>query len=172
MLSPFALRLLPLEIAAPSSEKRALVPTVNLQYATIAGLSLGGIDSFKGIPSTQPPVGPIPRKPPQPITANLGTVLAIGASRSRPQFFASTNSSLLPVDVIMELTDKGFLQTVLDSGKDWLTVNVQCPSTAAANSSLPVVYRMFRRVFEFGPTQTYDASEPISTSVARGKDII
>jgi hypothetical protein len=57
MLSPFALCLLPLAITAPSSEKRVLVPTVNLQYATIAGSSLGGIDSFKGIPYTQPPVG-------------------------------------------------------------------------------------------------------------------
>jgi hypothetical protein len=54
MLSPFALRLLPLAIAEPTSEKGALVLIVNLQYATIVGSNLGGIDSFKGIPYTQP----------------------------------------------------------------------------------------------------------------------
>jgi carboxylesterase type B len=111
-------------------------------------------------------------KPPQPIAANLWTVMAIGVPRSRPQLLTSTNSNLLPVDVITELTDKGFFRTVSDSGKDCLTVNVQYPSTAAANSSLPVVYWMFRGAFEFGSTQTCDASELISTSVARGKDII
>jgi carboxylesterase type B len=31
---------------------------------------------------------------------------------------------------------------------------------------------MFRGAFEFGSTQTYDASELISTSVVRAKDII
>ncbi|KAH8796358.1 Alpha/Beta hydrolase protein [Hyaloscypha finlandica] len=149
-----------------------LVLTVNLQYATIVGSSLGGIDSFKGIPYTQPPAWPIRLKPPQPITTNLGTVMATGVPRPCPQFLTSTNSSLLPVDVITELTDKGVFRTVLDSEKDCLTVNVQFPSTAAAVSSLPVIYWMFQGAFEFGSTQTYDVSELISTSVARGKDTI
>jgi carboxylesterase type B len=172
MLSPFALCLLPLAIAAAASEKRALVLTVNLQYATIVGSSLGGIDSFKGIPYTQPPAWPIRLKPPQPITTNLGTVMATGVPRPCPQFLTSTNSSLLPVDVITELTDKSVFRTVLDSGKDCLTLNVQFTSTAAADSSVLVVYLMFQGAFELGSTQTYDASELIATSVARGKDII
>jgi hypothetical protein len=50
ILSPFALCLLPPATTAPTSEKRALILAVNLQYATIVGASLGGIDSFKGIP--------------------------------------------------------------------------------------------------------------------------
>lgn len=172
MFSLLALCLAPLAIAAPSSEKRALAPTVNLQYATVVGSSLGGIDSFKGIPYAQPPVGPLRLKPPQPITSNLGTVMATGIPRSCPQFLTSTNSSLLPVDVITEITDTGFFQAVSDAGEDCLTVNVQRPSTVTANSSLPVVYWMFGGAFEFGSTQTYDASELISTSVAEGKDII
>jgi carboxylesterase type B len=56
--------------------------------------------------------------------------------------------------------------------KDCLTINVQFPSTTAANSNLPVFYWIFRGAFEFGSTQTYDANELISTSVARGKDTI
>lgn len=172
MLSLLAICLLPLAIAVPHAEKRAVAPTVNLEYATVVGSSLAGIDSFKGIPYAQPPVGNLRLKPPQPITSNLGTVVATGVPRACPQFLTSTNSSLIPTDVLTELTDMGFFQTFSDAGEDCLTVNVQRPSTATASSSLPVVYWMYGGAFEFGSTQTYDASELISTSVAQGKDII
>jgi carboxylesterase type B len=168
----FALCLLPLAIAAPRTEKREVIPTVNLEYATVIGSSLAGIDSFKGIPYAQPPVGNLRLKPPQPITSNLGTVVATGIPRACPQFLTSTNSSSIPSDVLTELTDTGFFQAFSDAGEDCLTLNVQRPSTATANSSLPVVYWMYGGAFEFGSTQTYDASELISTSVAQGKDII
>jgi carboxylesterase type B len=172
MFSLLVLCVLPLVIAAPTSEKRQLAPTVNLQYATVVGSSLAGIDSFKGIPYAQPPTGPLRLKPPQPITSNLGTVLATGNPRSCPQFYTSANSSSLPLDVVTEITDTGVFQTLSNSGEDCLTVNVQRPSTATASSSLPVVYWMFGGAFEFGSTQTYDSSELITTSVAQGKDII
>ncbi|PMD44849.1 cholinesterase [Hyaloscypha variabilis F] len=172
MFSLLALFFLPLVFASPTVQKRALAPTVNLQYATVVGSSLGGIDSFKGIPYAQPPVGSLRLKPPQPITSSLGTVVATGIPRACPQFLTSTNSSELPVDVVTELTDTGVFQALSDAGEDCLTVNVQRPSSATANSSLPVVYWMFGGAFEFGSTQTYDASELISTSVAQGKDII
>jgi carboxylesterase type B len=74
--------------------------------------------------------------------------------------------------VVTELTDTGFFQAFSNSGEDCLTLNVQRPSNATTNSSLPVVYWIFGGAFEFGSTQTYDASELISTSVAQGKDII
>ena len=167
-----ALCILPLVFAAPSPSKRALAPTVNLEYATVVGSSLGGVDSFKGIPYAQPPVGPLRLKPPRPITSNLGTVIATGIPRACPQFLTSTNSSLLPVDVVTELTDTGVFQALSDAGEDCLTVNVQRPSNATSNSSLPVVYWMFGGAFEFGSTQTYDATKLITTSVAQSKDII
>lgn len=167
-----ALSFLPLAIAAPGFGKRQAAPTVNLEYAQVVGSSLLGIDSFKGIPYAQPPVGPLRLKPPQPITSNLGTVMATGVPRACPQFLTSTNSSELPVDVLTEVMDTGYFQTFSDAGEDCLTVNVQRPSTATANSSLPVVYWMFGGAFEFGSTQTYDASELISNSVSQGKPII
>ncbi|KAN0113160.1 cholinesterase [Hyaloscypha variabilis] len=172
MFSLLALFFLPLVFASPTVQKRALAPTVNLQYATVVSSSLGGIDSFKGIPYAQPPVGSLRLKPPQPITSSLGTVVATGIPRACPQFLTSTNSSEPPVDVVTELTDTGVFQALSDAGEDCLTVNVQRPSSATANSSLPVVYWIFGGAFEFGSTQTYDASELISTSVAQGKDII
>jgi carboxylesterase type B len=163
--------LISLAIAAPALEKRAS-PTVALEYATVVGSSLLGIDSFKGIPYAQPPTGQLRLKPPQPITSNLGTIQATGTPRACPQFLTSTNTSALPNDVITELSDTTFLQTLTDTGEDCLTVNVQRPSSVTSNSSFPVVFWMFGGAFEFGSTQSYDASELISTSITQSKPII
>ena len=163
--------LLPLAFAIPSPDKR-LVPIVNLGYATVVGSSLLGIDSWKGIPYAQPPVGNLRLKPPQPITSKLGTVVTTGVPRACPQFYTSTNTSSLPLDVVTELLDSGIVQTATVAGEDCLTVNVQRPSSATASSKLPVVFWIFGGGFEFGSTQIYDASELILTSVAQGKDII
>jgi acetylcholinesterase len=164
--------LVSLAIAAPSGEKRGLSPSVALEYANIVGSSLAGVDSFKGIPYAQPPVGQLRLKPPQPITSSLGTVVATGTPRACPQFFTSINTNSIPESALTELLDTPLAQAISDAGEDCLTVNVQRPSSAAANSNLPVVFWIFGGGFEFGSTQTYDASELISTSVAQGKDII
>ena len=70
-LIPLVVCLHPIAFAAPSAEKRA-GPAVNLDYATITGSSLLGINF------AQPPVGQLRLKPPQPVTFNLGTVIATG----------------------------------------------------------------------------------------------
>ncbi|CZR53431.1 probable cholinesterase [Phialocephala subalpina] len=163
--------LISLVAAVPALEKRAGT-TVTLDHATVVGSSLLGIDSFKGIPYAQPPVENLRLKPPQPITSKLGTIQATGSPKACPQFLTSTNTSAIPNDVITEVLDTGFLQAVTNAGEDCLTVNVQRPSSATASSKLPVVFWIFGGAFEFGSTQTYDASELISTSVDQGKDII
>ena len=98
--------------------------------------------------------------------------MATGTPRACPQFYTSTNTSSLPEDVITDLLDVGIIQAVTDAGEDCLTVNVQRPSSATGNSSLPIVFWIYGGGFEFGSTQMYDASELISTSVAQGKDIV
>lgn len=163
--------LLPLALAAPAIEKR-LIPTVVLEHATVVGASVAGIDSFKGIPYAQPPVGKLRLKPPQPITSNIGTVLAVGSPKSCPQFMTSADTSILPLDLVAELSNTPLFQKASDAGEDCLTVNVQRPSTATADSKLPVVFWIYGGGFEFGSTSTYDASELILTSVAQGKDVL
>jgi carboxylesterase type B len=169
-----AICLAPFALAAPATpviQKRA-APTVDTQYATVIGSSSGGIDSFKGIPFAQPPVGQLRLKPPQPLNSSLGTVNATGTPRSCPQMEIGTNTGNLPENVIGELLDTPLFQTVTDAGEDCLTVNVQRPSSATAGSKLPVVFWIFGGGFELGSTQTYDASKLISTSVSQGKDIM
>ncbi|KAL2071121.1 hypothetical protein VTL71DRAFT_12356 [Oculimacula yallundae] len=164
--------LLPLVLAAPADDKRQLAPTVQLTSAKVIGSSFLGIDSFRGIPYAQPPVGQLRLKAPQPLSKNLGTIFATGIPRACPQFLTSTNSSSLPFDVLTELQNTGIFQTISNAGEDCLTVNVQRPSSAKVGSKLPVVFWIYGGAFEFGSTQTYDASEFISTSVAQKKDVI
>jgi acetylcholinesterase len=164
--------LLPLAFAAPTAEKRQLGPSAQLSYANVVGSSLLGIDSFKGIPYAQPPVGNLRLRPPQRITSNLGTIQAIGTPRSCPQFSQSTNTTSLASNTIAKLQNAQLLQDISNDGEDCLTVNVQRPSTATANSKLPVVFWIFGGGFETGSTQIYDASQLILNSVTQGKDII
>ncbi|KAH6682867.1 putative carboxylesterase [Halenospora varia] len=164
-----AICLAPFTLAAPA-EKRSAGPSVTLQSATVVGSSSLGIDSFKGIPYAQPPVGNLRLKPPQPITTNLGTVTATGQPRACPQTFTSLNTTNVPNDIITLLTETPFFQAASNQGEDCLTISK--PSTATANSNLPVVFWIFGGGFEFGSTQTYDASEFISTSVSQGKPVI
>ena len=163
--------LLQFTIAAPPQEKRA-APVVVLEHATVVGASLAGVDSFKGIPYAQPPVGKLRLKPPQPITSNIGTVLAVGIPKSCPQLLSSTAPGLLPLLSVEKLLNNPLFQTLTNIGEDCLTMNVQRPATANENSKLPVVFWMYGGGFAFGSTATYDATELVLTSIAQGKDVI
>jgi carboxylesterase type B len=160
-----------LVVAGPILDTRTSA-TINTQYATIVGSNLLGIDSFKGIPYAQPPVGQLRLKPPQPIASPLGTVTATGTPRSCSQFTMQYNTGDLPQDVLADLMNSPLYQAITDSGEDCLTVNVQRPSSATADSKLPVLFWIYGGAWEAGSTQTYDGSDLISTSVAQGKDII
>ena len=138
----------------------------------MVGASLAGVDSFKGIPYAQPPVGKLRLKPPQPITSNIGTVLTVGIPKSCPQLLSSTAPGLLPLLSVEKLLNNPLFQTLTNIGEDCLTMNVQRPATANENSKLPVVFWMYGGGFAFGSTATYDATELVLTSIAQGKDVI
>ncbi|KAI9055503.1 hypothetical protein LZ554_000453 [Drepanopeziza brunnea f. sp. 'monogermtubi'] len=165
--------LLPFALAAPAGkDKRDLFPIVKLANAKVIGSSFLGVDSFKGIPFAQPPVGNLRLKPPQPITSNLGTVFAMGPPRACPQFLTSTNTNSLPLDVITDIVNTGIFQAILNAGEDCLTVSVQRPSSAKAGDKLPVLFWIFGGGFSFGSSQAYDGHDLVRTSVAQKKDII
>lgn len=171
LLLQLVVSFLPLTLAAPAGEKRS-GPSVPLSYATVVGSSSLGIDSFKGIPYAQPPVGQLRLRPPQPITANLGVVQATGNPRACPQMLLQTDTSNLPGNALAALLNTPLFQTITDAGEDCLTVNVQRPAGTAASSKLPVLFWMFGGAFELGSTQMYDATQLILNSVFQGKPII
>lgn len=158
-------------LAAPLNE-RASAPSVTIQHGTVTGSTLGGVDSFKGIPFAQPPVGDLRLKPPQPITSSFGTFSATGTPKACPQFFAQVNTTDIPSDVVGTLLNTPFVQAVTDTSEDCLTLNVQRPAGTTSSSKLPVVFWIFGGGFEFGSTQTYDGSSLISRSVGLNESVI
>jgi len=106
------------------------------------------------------------------MVASLGTIDATGFPRACPQFLTAMNTSSLPADTLSKLLNTPAIQGATDSGEDCLTLNVQRPSTATAGSNLPVLFWIYGGGFEFGSTQTYDATQLILNSLSQGKEII
>lgn len=166
------LALLPLALAAPL-EKRAN-PTVVAPspQATVVGSDGSGVESFKGIPFAQPPVGQLRLKPPQPLTSALGTIDGTGSPRACPQFFFSVDDSTFPTSVLGTILNTPLFQAVTNAGEDCLTINVQRPAGTKADAKLPVLFWIFGGGFELGSTSMYDGTSLVAESVAQGKPIV
>lgn len=72
-----------LVIASPLRARAG--PSVTSDGSTYVGVSSSGIDSFRGIPFAQPPVGKLRFAPPVALTSSLGTFDASSYGYSCPQ---------------------------------------------------------------------------------------
>ncbi|EMC95199.1 hypothetical protein BAUCODRAFT_530646 [Baudoinia panamericana UAMH 10762] len=158
-------------LTAPVAE-RAAAPSVTIQNGTVVGSTSSGIDNFKGVPFAQPPTGTLRLKPPQTIAVPYETITATGTPTACPQFYFQANTTDIPDGVVGTLLDSPGVQAATVSGEDCLTLNVQRPSGTAANAGLPVVFWIYGGGFEFGSTQSYDATNLIQRSVSLGKPIV
>lgn len=179
MLSFFALCLLAVKATAAPVEERGLVghllegPSVTINDGTVHGSSLLGVDSFKGIPYAQPPVGDLRLKKPQPINSSLGTIDATTLfPNACPQFFAQVHSDKLVSDVLGTVLNTPLFQQVTEQHEDCLTVNVQRPSNVDSSSKLPVVFWIYGGGYNFGATQLYDGTSIVQRSKRNGEPII
>ncbi|KAL7953244.1 carboxylesterase [Trichoderma compactum] len=151
-------------------EKEQTTNTPSQLMRELVGSSSHGVDSFRGIPVAQPPVGSIRLKPPQPITSALGEVQATTTPKACPQISSQYIPSGLPpelLDIITNITN-----VVQNQDEDCLTLNVQRPSYASSGSKLPVVFFIYGGAFESGATQGVDSSNLIKASIASDKPII
>nr|POF25997.1 putative secreted lipase [Quercus suber] len=163
-----------LALAIPTVE-RAAAPSVTIQNGTLIGATNSGIDSFKGIPFAQPPVGNLRLKPPQSVTNSFGTLMATGSPRACPQQIIQVDQTgllNLPSDVLGLLLDSPLLQNVTNAGEDCLTMQVYRPAGTAPDSKLPVVFWIFGGGFELGWSEMYDGSNFVARSVELGKPVI
>nr|POF16764.1 putative secreted lipase [Quercus suber] len=160
---------------ALSTASRAAAPSVSIQNGTIIGATNSGIDSFKGIPFAQPPVGNLRLKPPQSINKSFGTLMATGEPRACPQQTIQVDQTglvNLPSDVLGMLLDSPLLQNATNAGEDCLTMQVYRPAGTAPDAKLPVVFWIFGGGFELGWSGMYDGSNFVTKSVELGKPVI
>ncbi|KAI4940142.1 uncharacterized protein J4E92_001430 [Alternaria infectoria] len=168
------LSLLPLALAVPAPLEKRANPTVVAPspQATVAGINVLGVESFKGIPYAQPPIDQLRLKPPQPITSSLGKVDGTGIPKACPQFFFSIDERNIPTNVLGTILNLPLLQTITNAGEDCLTINVQRPAGTKAGDKLPVLFWIFGGGFELGSTAMYDGTSLVAESVAQGKPIV
>jgi carboxylesterase type B len=171
LILPFA-SILSVAFAAPVLEERATAPTVSIAspVATIIGSVGTSVETFNGIPFAQPPTGALRLKPPQSLTAPLGTVTATGLPLACPQMFFSTSG--IPSSILGVLLDTPLFQTVTNAGEDCLTINVQRPIGTTASSKLPVLFWIFGGGFELGSTEMYNGASLVAESITDGQPII
>lgn len=169
-----ALALFEMALAAPAPHQKRANPTIIAPspQATVAGSSALGVDSFKGIPFAQPPVGQLRLKPPQPLTSAIGKVDGTAAPRACPQFFFSVDRNAFPTNVLGTLLNTPIFQAATNAGEDCLTINVQRPAGIKADAKLPVLFWIFGGGFELGSSAMYDGTSLVAESVAQGKPII
>ncbi|KAF3926502.1 Cholinesterase [Arthrobotrys entomopaga] len=169
---------LKLGLAAPAVKEplyeRGTAPTVTISspQATVIGVA-GSVETFAGIPFAQPPVGSLRLKPPQPITAPMGTVKATQNGQACPQFVVNTNlNSAIPSAAVGLLLDTPLFQTVLNAGEDCLVLNIYRPTGTKSTAKLPVLFWIFGGGFELGWNGMYDGYGWVSGSVSRKQPII
>lgn len=165
--------LLSVAVAAPAKRASA-TPTVTISspQGTIVGLP-GSVEAFPGIPFAKPPTGSLRLKPPQPITAPLGTFSATKNGMACPQFFFSDDiDDAIPTSALGLLLNTPLFQTVTNAGEDCLFLNIHRPAGTTASSKLPVLFWIFGGGFELGWNAMYDGSTWVQESIAEGKPII
>lgn len=153
-------------------ERRAGGPSVIIKHGTVIGKSSEDVDTFNGIPFAQPPTDSLRLKPPQTLTSSFGTIQATGTPTACPQFYIGVNTGNALTDAIGSLLDSPLVQDITKDGEDCLTLNVQRPSNMISKEKLPVLFWIFGGGFEFGSTQSYDATSIVKRSIALGKPII
>ncbi|KAG6004988.1 hypothetical protein E4U21_000560 [Claviceps maximensis] len=145
-------------------ERLAAVDVVLPSGGTITGRSLLGVESFNAIPFADPPVGPLRLKPPRRFSGTIDRLDGTGIAPACPQMIISRTSLGLVGEAVNDLLQTPLLKT-LSGQEDCLTVTVQRPANTKADAKLPVLFWIYGGGFEFGATNTYDATSLLATAV-------
>ncbi|KAJ7337487.1 extracellular triacylglycerol lipase precursor [Mycena albidolilacea] len=135
------------------SSAAAAPPQVRLGNTTVTGRAIPGysVESFRGIPYAEPPIGPL----------RFETSVLLTALASDTLDASNFGKSCLQPGMAAELVSE-----------DCLTVNVFRPAGVQSNALLPVMFWTYGGGFYSGGSAQYDASALVARSVARGTPII
>ncbi len=116
--------------------------------ATVLGNVMNSVESFGGIPYAHPPVGQLRMRPPKRVTESIGTFDGTGPAGACPQFVSSTESTNFLLNLLGDIADLPFVQTVTGQSEDCLSITVARPEGTKADAKLPVLYWIFGGGFE------------------------
>ncbi len=153
------------DAVSPVLEKRAN-PTVSIATGNVVGTSNSNTENFNGIPFALPPTGNLRLKPPVRLNSSLGTIDATGEAAACPQFFFSTGSDNFLVEVLADVIDLPFFQTVTLQSEDCLTINVIRPAGTKAGAKLPVLFWIFGGGFEVCTARWLAAATLLTRDIA------
>ncbi|KAG5994829.1 hypothetical protein E4U54_003026 [Claviceps lovelessii] len=148
--------------------------TVDVELAsggTITGRSLLDVESFNAIPFADPPVGPLRLKPPRKFSGRLDKLDGTGIAPACPQMMISRESLGVIGAVVNDVLQIPLLKT-MSGQEDCLTVTVQRPAHTKADAKLPVLFWIYGGGFEFGATNTYDATSLLATAVRQNQPFV
>ncbi|KAL6411477.1 Lipase 5 [Ilyonectria robusta] len=153
-------------------QERAAKVTVAVPSGTVIGLSLSGVESFKGIPFADPPTGSLRLRPPQKLSKSLGTFDATDLlGPSCPQMFITTGGNSVITEFLSAFLSIPLLQVVTGQ-EDCLTISVQRPAGTKAGDNLPVLFWIFGGGFELGSPAMYDGSSLLGTGIDQDQPFI
>jgi para-nitrobenzyl esterase len=134
--------------ARSASNGTAAQPIVDAPAGTIAGLGIGKMDTYRGIPYAAPPVGPLRWQPPQAPTPWSGTLNASAFANHCPQTASYSG--------------------IASTTEDCLYLNVFVPKNTRPNARLPVMVWFHGGGFSVGESDDYDPDK----WVARGRIVV
>ncbi|KAJ6482757.1 carotenoid ester lipase precursor [Mycena sanguinolenta] len=168
MVFPCALSVLLLQVAS----SLAAPPTVQLDRATVTGVTDGTLNKFLGIPYVLPPVGPLRLRLPAPIPSYEES---FAATDYGPICLQMEEKLVLPADVpeiVVEEVGNVGAPIPLNQSEDCLTMNVIAPADATPNSKLPVLVWIYGGGFEIGFPSSTDGSVLVNQSIALGTPLV
>ncbi|KAJ2935221.1 hypothetical protein H1R20_g1873, partial [Candolleomyces eurysporus] len=127
------------------------VPELKLGRTTLSGRDVSPRVEFYGIPFAEPPVGARRLRP---------TVLKTRLNAGR------FDASRYGMGCVQPLADPSTLS------EDCLTINIHRPKGLKSSAKLPVLFWTYGGAFVLGSSNTYNGSEIVERSVARGTPLI
>lgn len=156
---------------AEAEAKSAPKLTVNAPAGSITGTTLLQVESFRGIPFAEPPVGPLRLKPPVRLEKELEDFDATGIAAACPQLFVSNEARDLLSSTLDLLLDIPFLEP-LTGQEDCLTITVQRPKGTKEGDNLPVLFWIFGGGFALGGSNMYDSSSLMAEAIGQDQPFI
>lgn len=140
--------------------------------AVVTGRSMGGLDTFNGIPYALPPIGSLRLRPAQRLPDNyVGKIDATGIAAACPQLLVSPADQNIIGKVGGKVLGLPFFNR-LTGQEDCLTVSIQRPADTKPDAKLPVLFWIYGGGYALGSTNTYDGSSMIHEGIKNSQPFV